>query len=40
MIINVINCKKKFEVDSSLIPNEGRLLQCGSCNHIWFFKKK
>ena len=37
MIINCINCNKKFEVDSSLIPDKGRNLRCGSCNHIWFF---
>ena len=38
MIINCINCKKKFEVNSSLIPNSGRTIQCGSCNFIWFYK--
>jgi len=40
MIINCINCKKKFEVNSSLIPENGRTIQCGLCNHIWFFKPK
>ncbi len=40
MIIECINCSKKFNVDSNLIPSEGRTIQCGSCNHIWFFKKK
>ncbi len=39
MIIECINCSKKFEVDSELIPTEGRTIQCGSCNHLWFFKK-
>tara|TARA_B100001093_G_C26452994_1_gene853137 strand:- start:185 stop:655 length:471 start_codon:yes stop_codon:yes gene_type:complete len=39
MIIECINCDKKFEVNSDLIPNEGRTIQCGSCNHIWFFDK-
>tara|TARA_B100000965_G_C19336350_1_gene645383 strand:+ start:91 stop:552 length:462 start_codon:yes stop_codon:yes gene_type:complete len=39
MIIECINCSKKFEVDSNLIPLEGRTIQCGSCNHVWFFKK-
>ena len=39
MIINA-NCNKKFEVNENLIPDEGRDLQCGSCNHIWFFNKK
>ena len=38
MIIQCINCNKKFEVNSSLIPNEGRNIQCGSCNHTWFYK--
>ncbi len=37
MIINCINCNKKFEVESSLIPDKGRTLRCGSCNHTWFF---
>jgi len=40
MIITCSNCNKKFEIDKNLIPNEGRLLQCGSCNHKWFFKIK
>ena len=39
MIIECINCNKKFEVNSDLIPKEGRNIQCGSCNHLWFFKK-
>ena len=38
MIINCINCNKKFQVNSELIPSEGRTIQCGSCNHIWFYK--
>ena len=39
MIIECINCGKKFDVNSDLIPSEGRTIQCGSCNHIWFYKK-
>jgi len=39
MIIECINCNKKFEVNSELIPNKGRNIQCGSCNHLWFFNK-
>jgi predicted Zn finger-like uncharacterized protein len=39
MIIDCTNCNKKFEIDKSLIPDHGRLLQCSSCNHEWFFKK-
>ena len=38
MIIQCVNCNKKFEVNSSLIPELGRNLQCGSCNHTWFYK--
>ena len=38
MIISCPSCNKKFEVDVSLIPKEGRLLQCGSCSHQWFYK--
>jgi len=38
MIINCPNCDKKFEIDKKLIPSDGRLLQCGSCNNKWFFK--
>ena len=40
MNINCINCKKIFEVNSSLIPENGRTIQCGVCNHIWFYKPK
>ena len=40
MIIDCINCSKKFEVNASLIPDNGRTIQCGSCNHIWFYKPK
>ena len=38
MIITCNNCNKKFNIESSLIPEEGRDLQCGSCHHVWFFK--
>ena len=40
MIIECVNCNKKFNVNSDLIPENGRLIQCGSCNHSWFFKKE
>ena len=39
MIISCNQCNKKFEIESSLIPDEGRLLQCSSCDHKWFYKK-
>jgi predicted Zn finger-like uncharacterized protein len=38
MIITCPNCNKKFKIDNSLIPDEGRDLQCGSCNHVWLYK--
>jgi len=37
----IITCpceKKQFKIDSSLIPNKGRELQCGSCERVWFHK--
>ena len=39
----IITCpceKKQFKIDSSLIPQEGRELQCGSCEKVWFYKPK
>ncbi|RPG99421.1 MAG: hypothetical protein CBC78_002660 [Candidatus Pelagibacter sp. TMED118] len=36
MIIECPSCEKKFEINESLIPKEGRNLQCGSCNKKWF----
>ena len=38
MIITCPNCNKQFKIDNFLIPDEGRDLQCGSCNHVWFYK--
>ena len=38
MIVSCINCYKKFDINADLIPKIGRLLECGSCNHKWFFK--
>ena len=40
MIIDCIKCDKKFELNASLIPDGGRTIQCGSCNHVWFYKPK
>ena len=37
----IITCpceKKQFKIDDSLIPQEGRELQCGSCDRVWFYK--
>ena len=39
MIIKCEQCNKKFEIESNLIPEKGRLLQCSSCSHKWFYKK-
>ncbi|WP_440676328.1 zinc-ribbon domain-containing protein [Candidatus Pelagibacter sp. HIMB1593] len=39
----IITCpceKKQFKIESSLIPSEGRELQCGSCKRVWFYKPK
>ena len=38
MIITCPCGDKKFNVDASLIPQEGRTLQCGFCDRKWFFK--
>ena len=38
MIIACPNCNKKFKIDNSLIPDDGRDLRCGSCDHVWFYK--
>ena len=39
MIITCEQCHKKFEIGSNLIPEKGRLLQCSSCSHKWFYKR-
>ena len=38
MIIDCPQCNKNFDIDQNLIPSNGRLLQCGSCNYKWFYK--
>ena len=40
MIITCNNCYKRFDINSNLIPDKGRSLQCASCDHKWFFKKE
>ena len=37
MIISCDKCNKKFEIADKLIPDTGRLLQCGSCAHQWHY---
>tara|TARA_Y100001970_G_scaffold193574_1_gene235232 strand:- start:388 stop:858 length:471 start_codon:yes stop_codon:yes gene_type:complete len=39
MIIICPSCQKRFDVDSNLIPEKGRVVKCGSCNHTWVFNK-
>ena len=40
MHIKCTNCKKTFQIDEKLIPDSGRLIQCGKCDHQWFFNKE
>ncbi len=40
MIITCPRCEKKFEVDSNLIPEKGRMLKCGSCDQTWHYELK
>ena len=40
MIITCTSCNKKFEINSNLIPENGRLLECSKCNNQWFFNPK
>ena len=37
-MIITCSCGKKFNVDASLIPPEGRLLKCGPCGRKWHYK--
>ena len=37
MILSCPCGKKKFNLDVSLIPDEGRLLQCGTCERKWHY---
>lgn len=30
------NCSAQYEVDASMIPEEGRDVQCSNCGHTWF----
>ena len=40
MIISCEKCNKNFEISDNLIPDEGRLLECGSCTYQWHFIPK
>mgnify|MGYP001268017030 CR=1 FL=1 len=37
MIISCEKCNKKFQISDELIPDSGRLLECGSCSYQWHF---
>ena len=37
MIIACEKCSKTFNIQDKLVPEKGRLLQCGNCNHKLFF---
>ena len=39
MQITCPGCNKKFEIQDNLIPPTGRLVQCGRCEHQWFYKQ-
>ena len=30
--------RDRFNIDPTLIPEDGRDLKCGSCNHVWLYK--
>lgn len=30
------NCAAQYEIDASLLPEDGREVQCSACGHIWF----
>ena len=38
MIISCPDCNKQFKINLSLIPDNGRHVKCGSCDHVWFYK--
>ena len=38
MIVECPCKKKRFKIDPTLIPVEGRNLKCGTCDRVWFYK--
>ena len=38
MIISCPNCNKQFKINPSLIPDNGRDVKCGLCDHVWFYR--
>lgn len=35
MIVSCPECNKRYQVESSLIPDQGRPVRCASCGHVW-----
>jgi predicted Zn finger-like uncharacterized protein len=35
MLVKCPECGVRYEIDGSLIPPEGRRVQCTSCEHVW-----
>ncbi|WOI55392.1 MJ0042-type zinc finger domain-containing protein [Palleronia sp. LCG004] len=33
------NCAAQYEIDASLIPIDGREVQCANCSHTWFARR-
>lgn len=40
MRITCPNCSAQYEIDATLIPDEGRDVQCSNCGNTWFETKK
>lgn len=36
MRVTCPNCLAQYEIDESLLPPEGREVQCSACDHVWF----
>lgn len=35
MLVTCPGCGARYEIDGSLIPSEGRSVQCTACDHVW-----
>ncbi len=38
MRLSCPNCNAQYEIDASLVPQDGRDVQCSACDHVWFQK--
>lgn len=36
MRITCPNCLAQYDIDDTLLPKDGREVQCSSCDHVWF----